>query len=269
MKKVSIITVSYNSVLTIRRTILSVIDQKYPNVEYIIIDGGSTDGTVEIIKEYSNQITKFISEPDHGISDAFNKGIANASGDYIGIINSDDWYEPDSIKQIVIAFEDSTVGIVAGKIRYWKNGKPSYVFSSNSKKLIYEMTVNHPGVFVRSELYKKHGNFLLNFKYAMDYELMLRFYKNDVRFHDLDIVLSNMSLDGVSDKNWFNGLAETYFAKLIHNTNLFVAIIYFSFQVIRKLLFLSLVNLKLYFVIDFIKKNFSILKKVPTNEDLY
>lgn len=109
MIKVSIITVVYNGVKNIEQTIKSVLHQTYSNIEYIVIDGGSTDGSLDIIKKYSDSISYWVSEADKGIYDAMNKGISKATGDLIGIINSDDWYEPDAIMNMVTAYEENTV----------------------------------------------------------------------------------------------------------------------------------------------------------------
>ena len=117
---ISIITVSYNAVKTIEDTILSVINQTYPNIEYIIIDGGSTDGTLDIIKKYQDKITYWVSEPDKGIYDAMNKGIAKANGELIGIINADDWYELDAVQNVVLEFNNTRPAIYHGGLNIVK-----------------------------------------------------------------------------------------------------------------------------------------------------
>ncbi|EKD55550.1 MAG: Glycosyltransferase family 2 protein, partial [uncultured bacterium] len=117
----SIITVTYNSAKTLETTIKSVIDQSFPYIEYIVVDGGSTDGTLDIIKKYQDKITKWVSEKDGGISDAMNKGIKMASGDIIGIIHADDWYEIGALEKVDAAFESTGTDIVCGKVRFYKN----------------------------------------------------------------------------------------------------------------------------------------------------
>ena len=120
--KVSIITVCYNSAKTIKRTIKSVAEQDYEEIEYIIIDGGSTDGTLDIIDRYKDKISVLVSEPDEGIYDAMNKGIARATGDIIGFMNSDDWYADGAIVAIAEAFKKTEAEIVYGKTIISENG---------------------------------------------------------------------------------------------------------------------------------------------------
>jgi glycosyltransferase len=180
--KVSIITVVYNNKDTIKDAIESVLNQTYKNIEYIIIDGGSNDGTVEIIRSYGNKIDKFISEKDNGIYDAMNKGIKLATGDIVGILNSDDFYASnDIIEKVVNEFIEKKVDSVYGDlvyvdakntdkiVRYWKS-KP---FKEGLFKKGWHPA--HPTFFVKKEIYDKYGIFNLDFKIAADYELMLRF----------------------------------------------------------------------------------------------
>ncbi len=125
--KISVITVCFNSEKTIARTIESVINQHYSDLEYIIIDGGSKDKTVEIINKYRNELSYFISEPDQGISDAFNKGIRVATGDIIGIINSDDWYENGIFKLVNEMFlQNKEIDVLVGALRYWDDKKKQF-----------------------------------------------------------------------------------------------------------------------------------------------
>jgi glycosyltransferase len=179
--KVSIITVSYNSAKTIEDAIKSVLSQNYQDIEYIIIDGGSIDGTIEIVKKYRDKIAKFISEPDKGIYDAMNKGIKLAKGDIVGILNSDDFYADDNvIKNIVEAMEKEGVDVCWGDlvyvqkkdvskiVRYWKSSE------YRPGKFKKGWHPPHPAFFVRRSAYGKYGYFNLNFKIAADYELMLR-----------------------------------------------------------------------------------------------
>ncbi len=114
--KVSIITVVYNGIAHLEQTIQSVLNQTYDNVEYIIIDGGSTDGTVELIKKYEESIAYWVSESDGGIYDAMNKGISNATGEIVGLINADDWYETGTIEKVVETFQNSEVDVVHGSM---------------------------------------------------------------------------------------------------------------------------------------------------------
>lgn len=200
---VSIITVCYNSEKTIEQTIKSVINQSYTNVEYIVIDGGSSDSTVEIIEKYANKIAYWVSEPDKGIYDAMNKGILAARGEFIGIINSDDWYEPDTISDVISTFKNTFCDIVHADIRFFKNEKPEFILKPLKKmnELQVDMFINHPTCFIRRELYLRYGKFNTDYKIAADYELLLRFYTKGAKFFYLNKTLVNMRAGGISDQN--------------------------------------------------------------------
>ncbi len=180
---ISIITPTYNSAATIQDTIESVLSQTYRNVEYIIVDGASKDGTTDIIASYGDKVAKFISEKDGGIYDAMNKGVLLAAGDIVGILNSDDFYAyADAIKDVVDAFEsDADIGIVYGDLLYIDakdTTKTVRVWGSGDyKDGLFESGWHppHPSFFVRKSIYDKYGIFNTDFKIAADYELMLRF----------------------------------------------------------------------------------------------
>jgi glycosyltransferase involved in cell wall biosynthesis len=206
-KLVSIITIVYNGVNHIEKTIESVLGQTYKHIEYIIIDGGSTDGTIEVIKKFEPRLAYWVSEPDKGISDAFNKGIKKAKGQIIGIINADDWYEETAVELAVKNMEG--FDIVYGDLQFLKNGKRDFILQGNHKDLTRVMTVNHPTAFVRKEIYETYGLFDEKYRCAMDYDLMLRFKINNCRFKHIPAVLTNMRWNGMSDKNWLTGCKET------------------------------------------------------------
>jgi glycosyltransferase len=219
--KVSIITVVYNNKNTIKDAIESVLNQTYKNIEYIIIDGGSTDGTVDIIKSYGDKIDKFISEKDNGIYDAMNKGLKLATGDIVGILNSDDFYASnDVIERVVKEFIEKKVDSVYGDlvyvnakntdkiVRYWKS-KPF-------KEGLFQKGWHpaHPTFFVKKEIYDKYGVFNLNFKIAADYELMLRFLeKHKISSSYIPEVFVKMRVGGESNqsiKNIIKANLESY-----------------------------------------------------------
>lgn len=206
--KISIVTIVLNDKQNIEKTIQSVLVQK-GCFEYIIIDGGSIDGTLDIIKKYKDRIDIFISEKDNGIVDAFNKGIKIASGDIIGIVNSGDFLEKDALSIVVQNF-DADKDIVYGDVQYWNKDKKDYIYSANHNYLDKFMSINHPAVFVRKSLYGRLGVFDKNYPIAMDYELLLRFYVNGAKFKYISKVLSNMALGGVSDVNWRKAYEEAY-----------------------------------------------------------
>lgn len=211
--KVSIITVVYNNKETINHAIQSVLNQNYSDIEYIIIDGGSTDGTVDIIKDYKKQINKFISEPDRGIYDAMNKGIKWAEGDIIGILNSDDFYiNNDLISQIVEEVENKNVDMVFGDVVYVKPDNLDKIvryYSSadfNPQKFAWGWMPAHPSCFLKREIYEKHGYFKTNYKIASDYELLVRFMvKYKISYSYIPRVFVKMRTGGISNRNvWSN-----------------------------------------------------------------
>lgn len=208
---VSIITIVYNGEEHIADCIRSIRRQDYPNIQYIIVDGGSTDNTLRIIDEFRDSVSDLISEKDEGISDAFNKGILRAKGEIIGMINTDDWYEDGAVSKAVRAMEGNDV--VYGDLRFWKDGKPDFIGRGNHGQLSREMTVNHPTVFVRKSCYDRFGLFDKQYKCAMDYDLLLRLMVNGCRFSYIPEVLANMRWGGFSDSRWMQGVKETLAVK--------------------------------------------------------
>lgn len=198
--KISIITVSYNSAKTIRDTIKSVISQGFPELEYIIIDGGSSDGTCEIVQEYSEKISYFISEPDSGIYSAMNKGIAAASGSIVGILNSDDWYEEGAFLCVEKAFlNNPDIDVIYGRLNtISKNGEVKAAHSVPFYSLCYQMATPHPTVFVRKKIYDKYGYFDSSYRIAGDFELMNRLWSEKVAFGYLNKFLANFRTSGIS-----------------------------------------------------------------------
>ena len=212
--KLSIITVAYNSAKTIDKTIKSVLNQSYENLEYIIVDGQSTDGTIEIVKSYGTKISKFISESDKGIFDALNKGIAMATGEVIGILNSDDELaHSDVLRNVIHTMRNNEVDSVYGDLkyvapednsktkRYWKSGQ------YKRKKFLYGWMPPHPTFYVKREVYEKYGNFDTSLSSAADYELMLRFlYKHHVSAAYNEEVMVYMKTGGKSNASLLNHL---------------------------------------------------------------
>lgn len=199
---VSIVTVTYNASDFLEETIKSIISQTYPSIEYIIIDGGSTDNTLDIIHSYEKYISKWISEPDQGIYDAMNKGISMASGSLIGIVNASDYLSVDAVRFVVDAFvKHHDVGIVHGDINmlnedgtFFKRKHPNPDLSQHYKG----MQIHHPTVFVRKQVYDEVGTFDLQFKISADFDLILRCVNAGVKFHYIPEVISNFRLGGVS-----------------------------------------------------------------------
>jgi glycosyltransferase involved in cell wall biosynthesis len=263
---VSIITIVFNDEKHIRQTIDSVLQQSYTPVEYIIIDGGSRDGTVAIIREYEQDIDFWQSETDAGVSDAFNKGIQAARGEFIGLINSGDWYEIDTVTHIVDAFEeDSEVGVVCGALQFWKGRRREYLCHSVPHLLQREMTVTHPTCFVRAELYHRLGLFSTDYTLAMDYELLLRFQQQGVKFLSLALVLANMQHDGVSEVNWKRALRETHKARImLLDGSIFTCRIYYFFLVAKRQLRMILEKFGLTSLLHFYRSKLALVKKVKS-----
>lgn len=207
--KVSIITVVYNNAQTIKGAIESVLNQTYQNVEYIVIDGGSTDGTVEIIKSYGDEINKFISEKDNGLYDAMNKGISLAAGDVVGILNSDDFYASNDILEIVAnEFATKDIDCLYGDLEYVDaddvNKVMRYWKSRPYKEGLFQKGWHppHPTFFVKRECYDKYGVFNLDFKIAADYELMLRFLeRHKLKSVYIPKTFVRMRVGGVSNRS--------------------------------------------------------------------
>lgn len=229
---ISIITIVLNDRQNIEKTILSVINQNI-KLEYIIIDGGSTDGTLDIIKKYEDKIHILISEKDDGIVDAFNKGLKLVTGDIVGIVNSGDFLEKDALELVLKSF-DKDVDVVYGDVQYWDGNIKDYIYSADYCFLDKFMSINHPAVFVKKSVYEKFGVFDKSFPIAMDYELMLRFFVNGVKFKYIDKVLSNMLLGGVSDVNWQKAYKEAYEIRKKHLGSGIRLYVNYLFQVMKR-----------------------------------
>lgn len=208
--KVSIITVTYNSAATLKDTIESVASQDYPNIEYIVVDGKSKDGTQDIIRSYNGIVSKWLSEPDKGLYDAMNKGIQLATGDIVGIINSDDFYHrTDAISQVVNAFHEFQVESVYADIRFvHPHNLEKTIRYYSSKKFSLEsfkmgLMPAHPTFFTYRKNFEKFGYYRTDFKIAADFELLVRFlYKHQLSYCYLPIDLLKMRTGGLSTKSW-------------------------------------------------------------------
>ncbi len=217
--KISIITVVWNNEKTIKDAIESVLEQTHKDIEYIIIDGASTDGTVDVVKSYGNRISKFVSEPDRGLYDAMNKGIALASGDVVGILNSDDFYIDNGvIERVMKEFEKSQAGSVFADLVYVKsdnlNKVVRYYDSSHftPQRFAYGWMPAHPTFFVRRCVYEKYGLFRTDLKIAADFDLLARFlYTHMISYSYMKEVLVKMRLGGVStslSSIWINNIEQ-------------------------------------------------------------
>jgi glycosyltransferase len=205
--------VVFNNVLTVKDAIESVLSQTYKNIEYIVIDGGSVDGTLDLILSYEDRISIVLSEPDNGIYDAMNKGLKLASGDIIGILNSDDIYQDNRVIEDVVSefVLDSQLDILYGDLVYVKQFNTSIVVRSWKSLTYYDNYFEdgnvppHPTVFLKSSVYKKIGFFNLNLRLAADYEFLLRIFKfNLFKSKYICRLMVRMRLGGATNKNFRN-----------------------------------------------------------------
>ncbi|MCF0055160.1 glycosyltransferase family 2 protein [Dyadobacter sp. CY356] len=237
---VTIITIVYNGEKYLEDTILSVLSQSYKNIEYIIVDGGSNDRTLNIVKKYENDISKFISEKDQGISDAFNKGIKLASGDLIGMINADDWYEENAVELIVNNYS-ATNEIICGNVKLFKNEHTFKSKKSSLKNIEKEMSIWHPGMFCPKSIYDTIGGYDLHYKILMDYDFVLRAYNAGTPFKFIESDVANMRYGGVSNQLITKSMKESL---LIKNKYFGVTIRHYFEFVYFQLYYNTIINLK-------------------------
>lgn len=210
---VTIVTVAFNSAATLVRTLDSVAAQTYPRIEHIVVDGGSSDGTLDLIRERQNELDLWLSEADKGISDAFNKGIALASGEFIALVNSDDWVDPDHMEKAVTCLRKTGMDFAFGNLMvHGADGMPQYVIAgdpSYAKRIRHSMpALSHPSVVCRREAYERCGLFDHELRIAMDYDWLLRGFNAGLRGVYVPEITSHMSGGGVSDLNGMRGLRE-------------------------------------------------------------
>jgi len=213
--KVSIITVVYNGVAHLEQTIQSVVNQTYDNVEYIVIDGDSTDGTVELLEKYDSNIDYWVSEPDNGIYNAMNKGIDKASGDIVGLINADDWYEVNAVENVVATFQNSYADVVHGSMYILKEDGSGFVkgVQLDLTNLSKGMLLNHPTVFSKRSLYDAYGDFNTAYKIVADWELMVRWRLKGMNFVGIDNTLANFRMGGVSSAHLKKSFSEKHMVR--------------------------------------------------------
>ncbi|QTH16996.1 glycosyltransferase [Pseudomonas corrugata] len=204
--KISIITVCYNSAETIRDTIESVLSQRYFNIEYIVVDGSSKDGTLNIISEYEERIARVISEPDKGIYDAMNKGIKAATGDYIGILNSDDVFAGENVIQEMVTHLQSNPDAQASyaDLVFVQRKQMDVVTRKYSSanfspwKVRFGFMIPHPTFYARRELFERYGDYKLGYRVSADFELMARFFSKNVKMVRHAAVMVKMREGGIS-----------------------------------------------------------------------
>lgn len=244
--KVSIVTVCYNSASTIEDTFLSVSQQTYGDIEYIVVDGGSIDGTLNIVERYGHIITKVVSEKDKGLYDAINKGILMATGDIVGMLNSDDvFYDNKVIENIVANFSDDIDGVYSDLVYTSQHdlNKVSRLYSSKifTKKLIrFGFMLAHPTFYIRRREYFKRELYDLDFKISADFELIARYICDGIRLKYIPQLSIRMREGGMSSGNLFSRISQNQeIVKACKKNNIYTNIFVVSLKLPYKLLTLA------------------------------
>lgn len=214
--KVSIITVAYNSEQTLGDTISSVLRQTYKDIEYIIVDGLSNDGTIEVIKRFEplfGHRLRWVSEKDRGIYDAMNKGVQMATGDVVGIVNSDDFLTDDTVIERMVSLFPEDAGAVYGDVHFVRQERLDKCIRYYSGRIFRPWLVRigylppHPSLYVRRELFDKYGYYDASLRISADFELIARLcYKNNIPMKYLHIDFVTMRTGGASTRSWSNRL---------------------------------------------------------------
>lgn len=204
--KISVVTVCFNAVNTIAAALQSVAAQTHPDVEHIVIDGGSNDGTLERIAEHGKHLAYFVSEPDRGIYDAMNKGLAKANGDIICFLNADDHYaSPHILSHVARHMAEGALDAVIGDVAFFRPGQPERIvrrFRSGRfrpGRFAWGWMPAHPGLFLRREVVERVGKFKIDYKIAGDFEFIVRaFHGHSLRYRHLPEIMVNMQTGGTS-----------------------------------------------------------------------
>lgn len=231
----SVVTVSYNSEKTIRKTIESLLAQTFSDFEYFIIDGNSTDNTIQIVKEYEEAFEKkgvkftWISEEDGGIYDAMNKGVNLCKGTHIGLLNSDDWYENHTLELVAECCKNTQADYIHGNIntfsstyKFLKTKKPE-----SKEKMIQRMTFFHPASFISTKIYNELGRYSLEFPICADYDFILRIINRDYKIEYIDHILTNFLFGGLSTSSVVSALKESHLVRVHNGYNRFLSKLYY------------------------------------------
>lgn len=237
---VSVITVVLNGEKHIEQTIQSVLNQTYSNIEYIIIDGKSTDNTLNIIKQYQSKISQVISEKDKGIFDAMNKGITIAKGELIGILNADDYYELTAIENIVNAYNKNDADVFHGNMMVLNNGSKQLELPDISK-MKQQPSIFHPTCFVKKNVYEKIGMFDIKYKISSDYDFLLRCLNSNLKFFYVESTITNFRPGGMSGSCKSN--IEGYHIMKHHKTGYHNNVIWRGIKCYTKSFLKNLINL--------------------------
>ena len=212
--KISVITVCFNSQATIERSIQSVVAQQWPAVEHIVIDGGSTDGTLAILERFRPHLAALVSEPDKGIYDAMNKGLARATGEVICFLNADDQYaDANVLAEVAQQMRTHQLDALVADVGFFKAGDPTRMTRRyrsdrfSPQKLAWGWMPAHPGLFLTRKVVQRVGKFKTDYRIAGDYEYVVRtFHGHDLHYKHLPSVVANMQAGGISNSSWRNRL---------------------------------------------------------------
>lgn len=258
---ITVITVIFNGEKYLEETIRSVINQTYSNVEYIIVDGGSRDGTLEIIKRYENQIDYWVSESDKSMYDAMNKGIIGAQGEIICILNSDDHYENYTIDSLVEVFAENSASIIYGSINKQieidRNLYEARQDPGNLDDLYKKMAILHQATFIKSNVYKDIGLYKPSFKIAGDWDLVLRAKKGNQMFFRIEKVLTNCRIGGVTTNIYDINIKSKYECLLISRSK-GIAFWELMTTFVKYILFILMKKMYIRYRINKIMKNYSV-----------
>lgn len=242
--RISIITVSYNTVKTIEQTINSVVNQTYSNIEYIIIDGGSTDGTVDIIKKYEDKIIYWVSEPDKGIYDAMNKGIDVSSGDYIYFLGADDCLVDVDVIRAISSFLNEESDLLSAPVWIVDEKSRLEILSQrsiNKGDLLRGKMIPHQGVFVKGKIMRQY-KFDCRYKIAADYDFIMKCLKNDKKILYIEKPVAYFSMSGMSSNN--EKLREYEYRKIITLHNISKSeVSKMKYQYLKNILYMIIKNI--------------------------
>ena len=235
---VSIVTVVRDRVASLERTMASVFCQTHRPIEYVVIDGGSTDGTLEVIRRHADRLAYWSSEPDRGISDAFNKGVAATAGGFIGLLNADDWMEPDQVERAIDVLEQSGADFAFGDLVYHDpSGRPVHRIKGDPDYATLIRTrmpeINHPTLLARREVYDGVGPFDVSYGAAMDYDWLLRAHIAGYRGVYEPRMVAHMTLAGVSDRAYLRALAEVRAIAVKHGQPAASAWVLYGYRVVK------------------------------------
>ncbi|MFP7753325.1 glycosyltransferase family 2 protein [Thermodesulfobacteriota bacterium B35] len=266
--ELSVVTVTLDPGPDLDRTMRSVLQWDPARVEYIVIDGGSADGTLRTLREMDQRLEYWVSEPDAGISEAFNKGISLCRGTIVGLLNAGDWYEPHTLDAVRSILADRPeAGVLCGDLQYWQGREPACRCEARPELLPTDMTVTHPATFVRRSVYLEHGGFDESFRLAMDYELLLRLHRRGVPFLRTGRVLANMQHQGLAEKSWHEALLETHRARRLHMADSFRASpLYLRYLVARRSTRFLLQAMGLHGVVNLYRERIAPVRKTRTRD---